>query len=95
MAVVHLSPEVLEDFERFIDHLLAHGAPEPAGRVQQIIESIDVLRHSPTIGRPVGGGKRELVVARGAYVVLYRYLDPPVDAVFVLAARAGREGGYR
>jgi plasmid stabilization system protein ParE len=54
-----------------------------------------VLATSPLIGRPVEGGKRELVIGRDShgYVALYRYL-PEVDTVFLLAVRNQREAGY-
>lgn len=65
-------------------------------RLDEIVRAIDILAHSPAIGRPVKGGKRELLLGRGlrAYVALYRYL-PELDAVFVLALRSQRERGYR
>jgi hypothetical protein len=48
------------------------------------------------IGRPVRGGKRELVIGHGSrgYVALYRYL-PEIDVVLVLAVRSQREAGHR
>ena len=55
-----------------------------------------MLTHSPMIGRPVAGGKRELVIGRGnrGYVALYRYLAE-IDTAFVLALRAQRESGFK
>jgi plasmid stabilization system protein ParE len=52
------------------------------------------LAQSPHFGRPVHGGKRELVIGKGSrgHVALYRYV---LDTVFVLAVCAQREGGYR
>ncbi|MBS0291606.1 MAG: hypothetical protein JSS01_03670 [Proteobacteria bacterium] len=51
-------------------------APDVSGRLQEILDALQVLAHSPLMGRPVRGGKRELVVERGVhgYAVLYRYL---------------------
>jgi len=48
------------------------------------------------IGRPVRGGKRELVIGQASrgYVALYRYVAG-VETVFVLALRAQREAGYK
>ena len=48
------------------------------------------------IGRPVAGGKRELVIGQGnrRYVALYRYLAE-IDTAFVLALRAQRESGFK
>ena len=57
---------------------------------------MQVLEHSPLIGRPVKGGKRELVIGRGSrgYVALYRFVAA-IDTVFVLAVRGQRESGYK
>lgn len=93
---VELAPEVLDDLDRFLDHLLAHGQPDAAERIGQAIAALDLLQHSPLVGRPVGQGLRELVIGRGArgYVALYRHV-PALDLVVVLAMRSQREAGYR
>ena len=95
MTRVELAPEVAADFERILDHLLAHGVDTASARIREIVDAIDVLQTNPLIGRPTDGGKRELVIGRRArgYVALYRHL-PEMDAVFVLAVRSQREAGY-
>ncbi len=54
--------------------------------------AIQILTHSPQIGRPVKDGKRELVIGRAkrGYVALYRYLVA-IDTVFVLVVWGQRE----
>lgn len=96
MARIELAPEVLDDFNRFLDQLAQFEATDAAERVAAIVHGVDVPAHSPQIGRPVRGGKRELVIGKGTrgYVALYRYVAA-VDTVFVLAVRAQREGDYR
>ena len=96
MARIELAPEVLDDFDRILDHLAQFEAADTAERVAGILAGLEVLALSPEIGRPVRGGKRELVIGKGSrgYVALYRYVAS-VDAVFVLAVRAQRERGYR
>jgi len=96
MARIELAPEVLDDLDRFIDHLAEFGAADIADRIQDLLESIQVLVHSPLIGRPARDGKRELVIGKGGrgYVALYRYL-PDIETVFVLALRAQRESGFK
>lgn len=96
MARIELAPEVLDDFDRILDHLAQYEAADAAERVAGIIGGLEVLTHSPEIGRRVRGGKRELVIGKGTrgYVALYRYVTS-ADTVFVLAVRAQREGGYR
>ena len=92
MTRIELAPEVLDDFDRIFDHLTAFeidDAPE------QIVLSLEVLTHSPLIGRKLRGGLRELVIGKAArgYVALYRYV-PTLDTVFLLAIRGQRESGY-
>lgn len=96
MPRIHLAPEVLGDFDRFFDHQAQHGIPDTAERIAEIIEAIQLLSHSPLIGRKARRGKRELVIGRPSRgcVALYRYV-PEVDTVFVLATRGQREAGYK
>jgi len=95
MARIELAPEVTDDLDRILAHLLQHEAQDAPSRVLDIIHAIDVLEHNPLIGRPVHGEKRELVIGRRAhgYVALYLYI-PEIDTVFVLALRSQREAGY-
>jgi plasmid stabilization system protein ParE len=96
MPRIQLAPEVLDDFDRFFDHLAKHGIPDTPERIGEIIEAIQLLAHSPLIGRKAKGGKRELVIGQASrgYVALYRYVSD-VDTVFVLAIRNQRESGYK
>ncbi len=95
MARIELTPRLAGDLDRILQHLMQHAAPHAASRISEIVHAIEVLAHSPLIGRPVTGGNRELVIGRKAhgYVVLYRYVDK-IDTVFVLAVRGQREAGY-
>jgi toxin ParE1/3/4 len=95
MSRVELAPEILDDFDRILQHLLDHDVPEAAERIRDIMSAIDVLAVSPLIGRARRSDLRELVIGRGAggYIVLYRYL-PELDTVFVLAIRGQKEAGY-
>ena len=95
MARIEAAPEVLDDFDRFFEHLTGFEVADVTSRLAEIVQAVDVLATSPLIGRPVEGGKRELVIGHGShgYVALYRYL-PEVDTVFLLAVRNQREAGY-
>ena len=64
MARIELAPEVLGDIDRIFDHLARFDAHEAPERIGQIIEAIQILAHSPLIGRKVKGGKRELVIGQ-------------------------------
>lgn len=95
MSRVELAPEVADDFDRILEHVLQHQIPDAPSRIEGIIRAIDVLESNPLIGRPIRADLRELVIGRGAegYVALYRYV-PELDTVFVLAIRGQKESGY-
>jgi len=96
MTRIELAPEVLQDFGRFFDHMAAFEVTDAAARIDEIVQAVQVLASSPLIGRPVRGGKRELVIGTGTrgYVALYRFV-PAIDTVFVLAFRNQRESGFK
>jgi toxin ParE1/3/4 len=95
VARVEVAPEVADDLDRILDHLLVHEVEDAAHRVSEIIAAVSVLETNPLIGRPTEGDKRELVIGRGmrSYLALYRYI-PEIETVFVLAVRSSREAGY-
>ena len=83
---IELSPAVLDDFDRILEHLVTTGGTDGPRRIAFIIEAIDLLRTSPEIGRPVPGGFRDLLIGRRSkgYVARYRYVEV-IDMAFVLA----------
>lgn len=95
MSHIELAPEVRDDFDRILDHLAQFQVENPALRIREIIEALNVLEHNPMIGRPANNDKRELVIGRSShgYVALYRYIIE-IDTVFVLAVRSQQEAGY-
>jgi toxin ParE1/3/4 len=95
MARVELAVEVLNDIDRFLDHLTLHEVDDAPARMAEIVEALEILVRHPLIGRPVRSGKRELVIGSGSrgYVALYRFIAD-ADTVFVLALRSQREAGY-
>ncbi|MEK7736212.1 MAG: type II toxin-antitoxin system RelE/ParE family toxin [Pseudomonadota bacterium] len=96
MARIEAAPEVFEDFDRFFEHIAQFDAGSAPARLEEIMQAVQILSTSPLIGRPVQGGKRELVIGRGSrgYVALYRYV-PEMETVFLLALRNQRESGYK
>jgi toxin ParE1/3/4 len=106
VARIELAAGVLDDFARFLDHMVQYEVPEAPARIGDLMQAIGILRHSPLIGRPVSRGPmssgpvirgtRELVVGQGSrgYVALYRHVRA-VDTVFVLAIRRQREDGFK
>ena len=95
MSHIELAPEIGDDFDCILDHLIEHEAADAKSRVEDIMRAIDVLERNPLIGRRVGGDLRELVIGRRArgYVALYRYIIE-LDTVFVLAIRGQKGTGY-
>ena len=95
MTRIEVAPVVTGDLDRIVDHLKLHDASRIDERVTGLIHAIEVLTHSPLMGRPVRHDLRELIVGRAAegYVILYKYL-PEIDTAFVLAIRSQREAGY-
>jgi len=95
MSRIELAPEVGDDLDRILDHLARYQVENPAARIREIIEAINVLEHNPLIGRPVNNDKRELMIGQRShgYVALYRYIFK-ADTVFILAVRSRLEAGY-
>lgn len=95
MTRVRLTPGVIGDLDRIVEHLQHHESDAAEARAGEIISALDVLADNPLIGRPAGDDKRELLIGRGTrgYLALYRYL-PLIDTALILAIRAQREGGY-
>ena len=95
MTRIEGAPEVLEDFDRIFDHLSQFDVGKVPERISEILDAMQVLSHSPLIGRKMKGGKRELVIGRGSHgcVALYRYVGE-LDVAFVLAIRAQQESSY-
>ena len=96
MTRIELAPEVFDDFDRFFEYIAQHDPDSAPERIAEILEAIQILTHSPKIGRPVKGGKRELVIGRASrgYVAMYQYVEA-MDTAFVLAVRSQREVGFR
>ncbi|MDP1596130.1 MAG: type II toxin-antitoxin system RelE/ParE family toxin [Methylotenera sp.] len=96
MASIELAPEISEDFQRILDHLLDFQVGNPSQRIDEIIDAINILSNNPLIGRPVVSGQRELIIGRSrsnGYIALYRYISA-IDTVFVLAIMSQNEAGY-
>jgi len=96
LARIVLAADVLDDFDRFLEHIAQFDPGSAPERFGEIVQAIDILQHSPAIGRKVKNAKRELVIGRGTrgYVTLCRCVAA-LDTVFVLAVRAQREEGFK
>ena len=96
MARIELAPEVINDLKRFLDHMDSYASPAPQRRIADLIDALDILTHSPLIGRPVGHSLRELIIGRrpNIYLALYRYIER-IDTAFILALRHQAEIAYK
>jgi plasmid stabilization system protein ParE len=96
MVRIELAPEVLQDFDRILEHLKQHQVADMSERIDGIVEALQILSHSPLIGRPDSRGQRELLIGQGsrACVARYQYL-PDLATAFVLAIRSQRESGFK
>jgi plasmid stabilization system protein ParE len=95
VAEVIVSRNADADLER-LETILRNEEPAVALATSTLVHgALQVLRTYPSIGRPVDGVLRELVISRGStgYLALYRY-DAQAEQVVVLALRHQREAGY-
>ena len=95
MTTLRYADEVLDDYDRILDHLLLRGIEDGVQRLAAIRASIAVLETNPRIGRRLPSGLRELVIDRKArgYIALYRYSEA-LDMVTIVAIRSQKESGY-
>ena len=95
MSRVFLSNAALEDLQRLEEFLVESKDPLVGEWVEFILDALQVLTHQPGIGRPGGGGLRELIISRGRSGYLARYeFDQANDLVRVARIRHQRESGY-
>lgn len=95
MSRVFLSNAALQDLQRLEEFLVESKDPLVGEWVEFILDALQVLTHQPGIGRPVGGGLRELIISRGRSGYLARYeFDQANDLVRVARIRHQRESGY-
>ncbi len=96
MARLEFAAEVFDDSDRFLHHMVQFETQDGPVRIGEMVQAIQILVHSPLIGRPVKGGKRELVIGRGSrgYVALCLFVAD-IDTVFVLAIRSQLEAALK
>lgn len=96
MNELQYAEQALCDIERVTAFLLAIDPIAAPDTADIILEALNILTHSPEIGRKVAHGRRELVISRGrtGYLALYQFF-PQRQRVLVLAVRHQREAGYK
>ncbi len=95
MTVVKYAHFALQDILRLSDFLAQKNDVWAAETGELIMSAIEILQEHPEVGRPLGDGKRELVISRGksGYLALYQF-NPALDQVLILRLRHQRESGY-
>jgi plasmid stabilization system protein ParE len=95
VAEVIVSSNADADLGQLVDFLMQDEPVAALATYDLVIGALEVLRTYPSIGRPVDGILRELVISRGGtgYLALYEY-DALADRVVILALRHQREAGY-
>lgn len=95
MIDLQFSPEAQHDLVQLEAFLWEAGDPLAAELMVFVLDGLAVLTHQPGVGRPVGGGLRELIISRGrgGYLATY-FFDPARQRVRVLRIRHQREAGY-
>jgi plasmid stabilization system protein ParE len=95
MTSVVLTVQVAVDIDRVFEFLSIHSPETASQRTEHIVNAINILRSSPGIGRPVPGGRRELVISTGGgYLALYEF-NPMTDVVRVMSIKSQRENNYK
>lgn len=95
MTGVFLSEAAFDDLIRLEEFLLESDDPMAGDLLDFILDALQVLTHQPSIGRPVEGGLRELIILRRRSGYLARYeFDDARDLILVARIRHQRESGY-
>jgi plasmid stabilization system protein ParE len=94
VSALEYAPRVSEDFKRIVEFHENYTAQDGVRRIEDILRALEVLTSSPYIGRPVSGGRRELVIGdKQGFVALYT-VNETDRVVLVLRLRAQREEHY-
>jgi plasmid stabilization system protein ParE len=95
MASLYYGRRALADLDRLFELLRQEDLRTATEAIAVIVDAVDILARHPSIGRPVRGTIRELVISHGrsGYVALYRH-RPLANRVELLAFRHQREAGY-
>lgn len=92
MPRVTLTRQADDDLEKIFDYLAQFDAMNATSKVMSIRHELDVLSHSPMIGRSISGDIRELLIGKRpyGYVARYRYASNS-SLVMVMSIRSQRQ----
>lgn len=95
MATVEITQRALTDLERLFDFIAAENPQKAREQVLSVRRAFELLAEHPLLGRSAEQGRRELVLSRGRYGYIAKYLWLPAeDIVLILAVRHQLEAGY-
>ena len=95
MATVEITQRALTDLERLFDFIAAENPQKAREQVLSVRRAFELLAEHPLLGRSAEQGRRELVLSRGRYGYIAKYLWLPAeDVVLILAVRHQLEAGY-
>jgi plasmid stabilization system protein ParE len=94
--LIVFAEEALGDLERILDLNVERDAASALDHIARIRSAVLILDEHPEIGRPIGGGLRQLVISHGrtGYLALYEHAAA-AGLIRIVAVRHQREAGYR
>ena len=95
MARVEVSTGAFRDLERLFDFVAEADPTRALAHLSSVRSAFEVLADHPLLGQFAEDGRRELVLSRGKYGYIAKYLWLPAEGVvLILAVRHQREAGY-
>ncbi len=84
-------PEAVADLQRLHRFLADHSENAARRAATAIVDGADALLLNPTLGRPLGDGRREWFVPFGVGAYVLRYRVDPVGRLVVIRVWHSRE----
>jgi plasmid stabilization system protein ParE len=95
MATVEITQRALADLERLFDFIAAENPQKAREQILSMRRAFELLVDHPLLGQSAEQGRRELVLSRGRYGYIAKYLWLPTEEiVLILAVRHQLEAGY-
>lgn len=92
---VEITQRALADLERLFDLTAAENPKKARAQILSVRKAFELLADHPLLGRPAEQGWRELILSRGLYGYIAKYVWlPAADIVLTLAVRHQLEAGY-
>lgn len=88
-------PQAKDDLEQIFDYFTRNCAIDSAARMAELSARLNILAHTPLLGKPLAQHRRELLIGkrRQIYAVEYEYV-PRLDTVFIVSIRSRRQAPH-